>query len=76
MHERIAVRETYIQPNGARNDCRKPAPLIVLVLAAWAWLTWAWLKRTNFGIALNAVGGDIKGARAVGVSTRFVRFMV
>jgi ribose transport system permease protein len=53
------------------NLLPKPALLIVLVLAAWAWL-----KRTNFGLALYAVGGDIEAARAVGVSTRFVLFMV
>ena len=53
------------------NLLPKPALLIVLVLAAWAWL-----KRTNFGVALYAVGGDIEAARAVGVSTRFVLFMV
>ena len=45
--------------------------LIVLVLAAWAWL-----KRTNFGVAIYAVGGDVDSARAVGVPTRFVQFMV
>ncbi len=53
------------------NLLPKPALLIVLVLALWAWL-----KRTNFGVAVYAVGGDVDSARAVGVPTRFVEFMV
>ena len=53
------------------NILPRPVLLIVLVLAAWAWL-----KRTNFGVAIYAVGGDINSARAVGVPTRFVQFMV
>ena len=53
------------------NLLPKPTLLIVLVLAAWAWL-----KRTNFGLAIYAVGGDINSARAVGVPTRFIQFMV
>jgi ribose transport system permease protein len=53
------------------NIVPRPVLLIVLVLAAWAWL-----KRTNFGVAIYAVGGDVGSARAVGVPTRFVQFMV
>jgi ribose transport system permease protein len=53
------------------NLLPKPTLLIILVLTAWAWL-----KRTNFGVAIYAVGGDIDSARAVGVPTRFVQFMV
>ena len=53
------------------NILPRPVLLIVLVLAAWAWL-----KRTNFGVAIYAVGGDVDSARAVGVPTRFVQFMV
>jgi ribose transport system permease protein len=53
------------------NLLPKPTLLIILVLALWAWL-----KRTNFGVAVYAVGGDIESARAVGVPTRFVQFMV
>ncbi|MGO9421823.1 ABC transporter permease [Roseiarcus sp.] len=49
----------------------KPVLLILLVLAAWAWV-----KRTNFGVALYAVGSDVESARAVGVPTRRVQFMV
>src|SRR5208337_3806972 len=53
------------------NLLPKPTLLIILVLALWAWL-----KRTNFGVAIYAVGGDIESARAVGVPTRLVQFMV
>ena len=53
------------------NILPRPVLLVVLVLAAWAWL-----KRTNFGVAIYAVGGDVNSARAVGVPTRFVQFMV
>ena len=53
------------------NILPRPVLLVVLVLAAWAWL-----KRTNFGVAIYAVGGDVDSARAVGVPTRFVQFMV
>ncbi|MBV9287540.1 MAG: ABC transporter permease, partial [Hyphomicrobiales bacterium] len=49
----------------------KPIILIVVVLAAWAWL-----RRTNLGVDIYAVGSDIDSARAVGVPTRFVQFMV
>ena len=53
------------------NAFPKPILLIILVLLAWAWL-----KRTNFGVAIYAVGGDIDSARAVGVPTRLVLSMV
>jgi ribose transport system permease protein len=53
------------------NLLPKPIVLIALVLVAWAWL-----KRTNFGVWLYAVGGDIESARAVGVPTRSVLFLV
>ncbi len=53
------------------NVLPKPVLLIVLVLAVWAWI-----KRTNFGVAIYAVGGDVESARAVGVPTRWVQFMV
>ena len=53
------------------NLLPKPAVLIVVVLAIWAWI-----KRTNFGVAIYAVGGDVESARAVGVPTRWVEFMV
>ncbi len=53
------------------NLLPKPVLLIVVVLAIWAWI-----KRTNFGVAVYAVGGDVDSARAVGVRTRFVEFMV
>ena len=49
------------------NLLPKPVLLIVVVLALWAWL-----KRTNFGVAIYAVGSDVESARAVGVPTRFV----
>lgn len=49
----------------------RPAVLLGLML-----LLWAWLKRTRFGTAVYAIGSDIESARAAGVSTRFVQFMV
>ena len=49
----------------------RPAVLLVLLL-----LLWAWLKRTRFGCAIYAIGSDFESARAAGVSTRFVQFMV
>ena len=53
------------------NLLPKPTLLILLVLAGWAWL-----KRTNLGLAIYAVGGDADSARAVGVPTRLVEFLV
>ena len=49
----------------------RPAVLLGVLL-----LLWAWLKRTRFGSAIYAIGSDIESARAAGVSTRFVQFMV
>ncbi len=45
--------------------------LIIILLCLWAWL-----KRTRFGSAIYAIGSDLEAARAAGVSTRFVQFMV
>lgn len=53
------------------NLLPKPILLIGIVLCLWAWL-----KRTNFGVGIYAIGSDFESARAVGVSTRFVQFMV
>lgn len=50
-----------------------PRPLVLLGLLL---LLWAWVKRTRFGCAIYAVGSDVESARAAGVSTRFVQFMV
>lgn len=50
-----------------------PRPLVLIGLLL---LAWAWLKRTRFGMAMYAVGSDADAARAAGVSTRFVQFMV
>ncbi|HWH84052.1 MAG TPA: ABC transporter permease [Burkholderiaceae bacterium] len=50
-----------------------PRPLLLIGLLL---LAWAWLKRTRFGMAMYAVGSDVDSARAAGVSTRFVQFMV
>jgi ribose transport system permease protein len=61
----------WLSGDAIPNLLPKPILLIGIVL-----LLWAWLKRTNFGIAIYAIGGDFDSARAVGVSTRFVQFMV
>ncbi|HEY1942688.1 MAG TPA: ABC transporter permease [Roseiarcus sp.] len=61
----------FLNGDAIPNLLPKPALLIVVVLAVWAWI-----KRTNFGVAVYAVGGDVDSARAVGVPTRFVEFMV
>ena len=53
------------------NLLPKPVLLIILLLALWAWL-----KRTRFGTAIYAIGSDLDSARAAGVPTRFVQFMV
>jgi len=53
------------------NALPKPVLLIFIVL-----LLWAWLKRANLGLAIYAVGSDFESARAVGVSTAWVRFLV
>jgi ribose transport system permease protein len=49
----------------------KPVLLIAVLI-----LLWAWLKRTRFGVAIYALGSDRESARAAGVSTRFVEFIV
>jgi ribose transport system permease protein len=61
----------WLSGDAIPNLLPKPILLIGIVL-----LLWAWLKRTNFGIAIYAIGSDFDSARAVGVSTRFVQFMV
>jgi ribose transport system permease protein len=53
------------------NLLPKPILLIAIVLGLWAWQ-----KRTNFGVAIYAIGSDFESARAIGVPTRFVQFMV
>lgn len=50
-----------------------PRPLLLIGLLLIAWV---WLKRTRFGMAMYAVGSNIESARAAGVSTRFVQFIV
>ena len=49
----------------------RPAFLLGFLL-----LLWAYLKRTRFGNAIYAIGSDMEAARAAGVSTRLVQFMV
>ena len=49
-----------------------PMPLALLAVLA---LLWLWLKRTPFGVALYAVGGDADSARAAGVRVDWVRFL-
>jgi ribose transport system permease protein len=61
----------WLSGDAIANLLPKPILLIGVVL-----LLWAWLKRSNFGIAIYAIGSDFEAARAVGVSTRFVQFMV
>jgi ribose transport system permease protein len=61
----------WLSGDAIPNLLPKPVLLIGIVL-----LLWAWLKRTNFGVAIYAIGGDSDSARAVGVSTRYVQFMV
>jgi ribose transport system permease protein len=53
------------------NALPKPVLLIAVVL-----LLWAWFKRSNPGVAIYAVGSDFEAARAVGVRTRLVLFLV
>ena len=53
------------------NALPKPILLIGIVLLAWAWF-----KRTNLGVAIYAVGSDFDAARAVGVRTGLVQFVV
>jgi ribose transport system permease protein len=61
----------WLSGDAIPNLLPKPILLIGIVL-----LLWGWLKRTNFGVAIYAIGSDFDSARAVGVSTRFVQFMV
>jgi ribose transport system permease protein len=61
----------WLSGDAIPNLLPKPVLLIGVVL-----LLWAWLKRTNFGVAIYAIGGDFDSARAIGVSTRYVQFMV
>jgi len=53
------------------NALPKPILLIAVVL-----LLWAWFKRSNPGVAVYAVGSDFEAARAVGVRTGLVQFLV
>jgi ribose transport system permease protein len=53
------------------NLAPKPILLIAIVL-----LLWAWLKRSNLGVAIYAIGSDFEAARAVGVRTRLTQFLV
>jgi ribose transport system permease protein len=50
-----------------------PRPLLLLAILFAAW---SWVKRTRFGIAIYAVGSDPESARAAGVQTAFVQFLV
>jgi ribose transport system permease protein len=48
-----------------------PAPLVIMAIAALAWLSF---KRTRLGVGLYAVGGDPVAARAAGVPDRLAVF--
>jgi ribose transport system permease protein len=48
-----------------------PAPLVVIAIAALAWLA---LKRSRLGLGIYAVGGDPAAAHAAGVSDRWALF--
>jgi ribose transport system permease protein len=50
-------------------------PRAILLLAI-LFALWSWLKRTRFGIAIYAVGSDPESARAAGVASTFVLFVV
>jgi ribose transport system permease protein len=50
-------------------------PRAILVLAILFGL-WSWLKRTRFGVAIYAVGSEPDSARAAGVASTFVLFVV
>ena len=50
-----------------------PRPLVLLALL---FVLWSWIKRTRFGIAIYAVGGDAESARAAGVRSTWVLFLV
>jgi ribose transport system permease protein len=50
-----------------------PKPLLMIFIVL---ILWAWLKRTNFGLSIYAIGGDIESARAIGIRTQIVQFIV
>jgi ribose transport system permease protein len=50
-----------------------PKPIVLIAIAL---LGWAWLKRSNLGVAIYAIGSDFDAARAVGVRTRLTQFLV
>ncbi len=50
-----------------------PRPILLLAIL---YVLWLWLRRTRFGTAIYAVGSDAEAARAAGVSSSFVLFMV
>ncbi|MCF1707923.1 ABC transporter permease [Tabrizicola sp. J26] len=52
------------------NTLPMSGALILLCLVLWYWL-----KRTPYGIALYAAGGDPESARSAGVSVAWVRFL-
>jgi ribose transport system permease protein len=49
---------------------------MALVLLGIIVLLWLWLKSTRLGTAIYAIGSDMEAARARGISTRFVQFIV
>jgi len=53
------------------NAVPMPVALVGLLL-----LLWYWLKRTRLGTAIYAIGSDAEAARAAGVRTTLVRFLV
>ncbi len=50
-----------------------PMPIFLLVVVG---LVWLWLKRTQFGTAIYAVGSDVGAAASAGVRVPLVRFFV
>ena len=50
-----------------------PMPIALLVVVG---LFWLWLKKTRFGTAIYAVGGDPNAAASAGVRVAWVRFFV
>jgi ribose transport system permease protein len=50
-----------------------PMALVVLGVVV---LLWLWLKSTRLGTAIYAIGSDLEAARARGISTRLVQFIV
>ncbi len=49
-----------------------PRPVLLLAILYALWL---WVRRTRFGMAIYAVGGDFESARAAGVASRRVLFL-